>query len=484
MKTTTSFTMFVLLALASSTLATTSTDNRILQNVSAVTWDAENLGEILGAVWKFSILVCLVLMIVDAVQRFGGKKLGVMHSVRFIWFIYGTASVYTIGQGLYRGFNDLIFSKFSEEIFDGYFGSEQMSLFNNPITVGGVEGDTEADRTLIQNALFFELIIFIGLRIANLATSSGIKQGNPMSHLLGALRRVVGLFLALFNGATALTWYQVMHSYGQQDTVDNRAHFNVWLSWLLAFYVHAEALWSVIEVALHAADSIGSNKMKTYSEAANPNAGSTVQQQYDSIIDEVAFMHQDKKLAIASPVSQFYNVAWLARWIITIFLAITWFNKPRTMYWIILIIELGIIVLTVLSMASFDKPSGVLILVSEILTFLRHLVQLFNFMDQAGSGTMSQFLVDLFTHIAFWGYIIATLIEFALLFAPLYSTGGATAQENAASEDVRLDLESNNELGNKINTYKNMKSGKVGAPQQGQNAPGQPPMNNNGGAIQ
>lgn len=470
-------TLLVLLAmLATSTLTATTHQNRELLGISSVSWNSLNLGEYLGAIWKMSILICLILLIVDAIQRFGGKKLGVSHSVRFIWFIYGTAAVYFIGatvpQG-YRVFNGTIFSKFLEEIFDGYFGSGRMDIFGNPITIGGTK---QTDGTaLIQNALFFELIIFIGLRIANLATASGLKQGNPLSNLLGSLRRIVGLFLALFNLFFALSWYQYMHAIGKLGDVDKRASFNVWLSWLLAFYVNAESLWSIVEVALHAAGAKGSNT-KNYSEAANPAAGNATQQSYESFIDEVAYMHQVKKSAIMTPIGQFYNVAFLARWALTIFFAATWFNKPRTMYWIVIIMDLALVVLTVIALNTFNKPSGILILISEVLTFLRHLVQLFNFMDQAGSGEMSQFLVDLFTHIAFWGYIFSTLIEFTLLFAPLFSSGSSSAQENANSEDVRLDLESNNELGNKINTYKSMKSGKVtnNAPAQGQNAPGQP----------
>lgn len=129
-----------------------------------------------------------------------------------------------------------------------------------------------------------------------------------------------------------------------------------------------------------------------------------------------------------------------------------------------IVIDALFLALAFLSCKSFHRPCGLLIVISESLTFLRHGVQVINFHDQAGTGNMTQVSVDFITHVAFWSYIFSTLIEFTLLFAPLYSKGmGAKsrpAKENAASEDVRLDLNSENELGTKIGTYKSLKSGK------------------------
>ena len=85
-------------------------------------------------------------------------------------------------------------------------------------------------------------------------------------------------------------------------------------------------------------------------------------------------------------------------------------------------------------------------------------------MDQLGDKTLKQTMVDVFTHIAFWSYIISTIIEFILLFLP--ACFGALSTNDA---DVRLDMESNNELGMQINNYKSMKSGK---PPQGYANPG------------
>jgi len=72
-------------------------------------------------------------------------------------------------------------------------------------------------------------------------------------------------------------------------------------------------------------------------------------------------------------------------------------------------------------------------------------------------GTSS---VDFLTMLAFWCYVFGTFVELGLVFAFLWDKSDDSAAENADSEDVQLDLESNNELGNKITTYKSMKSGK------------------------
>ena len=90
---------------------------------------------------------------------------------------------------------------------------------------------------------------------------------------------------------------------------------------------------------------------------------------------------------------------------------------------------------------------------------------------------MSQFLVNLFSHFSWWGYLFGTGIEFTLLILGFLGAGNGKSAENADSEDVQLDIESENELGNKIATYKSMKSGK---PTTNTNAPALP-INNQAG---
>jgi hypothetical protein len=174
-------------------------------------------------------------------------------------------------------------------------------------------------------------------------------------------------------------------------------------------------------------------------------------------------MFQDKNKALKTAISAWYNAAWLFRWALYLTICVTWYDKPRSIYWTIIIIDAIFVAWAVLACKSFFKPCGILIIVSESLTFLRHGVQVVNLHDMAGTGGMTQGAVDFITHIAFWSYIFSTLIEFALLFTPLFAKGAGkfkAAQENAASEDVKLDLQSENELGTKIGNYKEMKSGR------------------------
>ena len=462
-----SITMLVLVAVMAAGALTTTTEQRMLQQTSGVSWNSERLGEILGAFWKMSILICLVLMMYDVFSRFGGKRIGVMHSVRFIWFIYGTATVYRVGNTIansYRGFNDDIQGKFMEETYDGYFGSHQFKIFKNPMTVSGTSQDSDSTRyQFMQNALFIELIIFLIFRFANLATLSGIAPGNPVSHLIGSLRRVIGFFLALFNTWWGLNWYKYMRQVGKLSGIDDRNKFNVWLSYILAFYVHIEAIICLVEVFVAA---VGTTKTSQSSLAGAAQAIGGANQSYPAVVEEVAFMHQHKTVALAKS-GQHYNALWMVRWTIVIVLSIIWENKPRTMLGLFVLLDAAFIIYPVMIMGTFGKRSGCLILASEIFTFLRHLVQLFNFMDLAADDHLKQFMIDLFTHVAFWSYIISTIIEFVLLFLPA-CFGGLDTND----ADVRLDLESNNELGTMINNYKSMKSGK---PAQGYTNPGQNP---------
>jgi len=265
--------MLALLATCSLSSTTSISDSRMLLNISDVSWDAEKFGEVLGAIWKMSILICLILMIVDAIQRFGGKKLGVMHSVRFIWFIYGTAAVWRVGAHIansYRVFNGKIFSQFYEEIFDGYFGSSQVTFFNQTITANGVVLGELDQKRLMENALFFELLIFIILRLAALGTSKGLAIGHPLSNLIGSMRRIVGFFLALFNSAHAFIWYDTVKRYTERtDNIDNRNTFNVWLSYILAIYVNIEAIWSTVEIIIHVFSSAQPIAKENYSGVSN-----------------------------------------------------------------------------------------------------------------------------------------------------------------------------------------------------------------------
>jgi hypothetical protein len=121
-----------------------SSTGRQLLNTSEVSWNEENLGELLGRIWKAIILICFVLQIVDVVKRKGGSRLGrsgMFHTTRFIWFVYGSSVVWRIGQHVadgYRGFNGKIFGTLTQEIYESYFGIGFVGFFSNTIEISGV----------------------------------------------------------------------------------------------------------------------------------------------------------------------------------------------------------------------------------------------------------------------------------------------------------------------------------------------------------
>jgi hypothetical protein len=456
--------------LASSTLCAQAVNHsRLLPNVSSVSWKEETLGEILGVIWKVSIIICLILLVVDAVQRFGGKKLGpsgLFHSVRFIWFIYGSASLYSIGAVIplaYREFMGNIYREFFLEIFDSYFGIGYVNIFNNPIRVNGAEiQQSGGNNGLLENIIFFELIIFIVLRVGALILSKGLKDGNPLSNLVGTLRRAFGFFFGLYFWYMGLNFYQFMKTLSDLNetstVVTKRSHFNVWLSWAIAIYTQIEVVWSMVEVFI-AAYKGKAGKSQTYEEGNNPGATGVakIQNSYDTTIDEVAFMFQNKAIATKNIFSQFYNSFVFLRWILYVLFATTFTHKPRSVGILLVFGGVVAVVWTIGTFKSFRRLPAILILLSEIFLLLRHSAQIINLGDQLGADKMSQFWTDFLTHTAFWSYIFGTIIEFVLIFEPIIS-GHKSADPVAVSAEMEFDIKSNHDLENRVSTYKTMKS--------------------------
>jgi hypothetical protein len=135
-----------------------------------------------------------------------------MYLTRFIWFVYGTSIVYSAGMRVplgYRGFLNGIYSQLLEEIYDAYFGSGYPRVFRNPISVGSVKLSSDY---IIQNNLFIEMLIFLTLRFLELKFICILKNGDKYVHLVCTLRRVFGIFFAMYWWAYALNWFQNMHT--------------------------------------------------------------------------------------------------------------------------------------------------------------------------------------------------------------------------------------------------------------------------------
>jgi len=184
----------------------------------------------------------------------------------------------------------------------------------------------------------------------------------------------------------------------------------------------------------------------------------------DSLYLQYGLMFQHHYRSVHSTLSKFYNTIWVMRWVVFAVFAIIWFKFPRTLYILYLIINVGMIIITVLIKSSFRFGFG-LILVEEILVCLWHLAALINYLDYYGSRGMSSFFVNLNTHIMFWAFIITVIIELVLLILGAmnnrkhFNAFPNEHREKAMSESqgLKIDIESNNELQAKIKTYTSMK---------------------------
>jgi hypothetical protein len=464
--------------LASSTLCAQAThDNRVLLKTSEVSWNEENLGEVLGIIWKSFLILCFVLQIADLASRFTGKKLGghgFFHACRCIVFLYGSASVFRLGSlpsNSYRGFLRGIFGEFNDEMFEGYFGSGFVGFWRNTVRIGGVSQNTPAGKdNLITNVIFFELLAFILLRVAELVTSAGRRAGNPVAHLIGGLRRIFILFFAMYFGYHAFNFLYYTHVIGKLDAT-NRSTFTFWLNWGVSFYVIIEGVWAMIEILI--ASYKGASKQENYQVTANPSAStSPVQQTYNAVVDEVAFMFQKKNIAVQSFLSKIYNFIFLLRWATYMGGSNIFDNAPIHGFVFFSVVNILIIIITIVYFKSFHKTAGILILVSEIFLLLRHLALLMFFIDRFEGRSLSQFWVDFGTHTAFWSYIIGTLIEVTLVFEPWFRPSNKednvvykAASSKKRTGNIKLekppfdDVSNDNNMAvRKMTTYTNHKS--------------------------
>jgi hypothetical protein len=199
--------------------------------------------------------------------------------------------------------------------------------------------------------------------------------------------------------------------------LSGKNHFNIGLAWVVAIYVMFETLWSIYEVGMA---QVYAFKNKNNTEIQHADAKKKVEESSFSFLDEVAFMYQNKKVAIQTAACAFYNYFFMLRWVFFSFIAITWHDKPRSIYIVFFIVDFFFIAYTIFTLKSFRSPAGCMILISEILIFARHIAQLAFFGDQGRNASMKQGGVDFWTHISWWSYIFGTFIEIVLWFEPYF----------------------------------------------------------------
>lgn len=133
------------------------------------------------------------------------------------------------------------------------------------------------------------------------------------------------------------------------------------------------------------------------------------------VIEEIAFQHMDHVRAVASPFSTYLGTAWFLRWIIFTLISSIWFESPRTLYSLALVINIAFIALTALSMDAFHKPDGMLILTEEVLIAFWQGFQLLLFIDLFNGGKFKKGGVWTLSVFIFLCYLGVILIELTLL---------------------------------------------------------------------
>jgi len=294
-----------------------------------------------------------------------------------------------------------------------------MQIFNNPIEVAGVQ---LAKESLLENSLFFE-------------------DAMEFTQFLNELRET---------------------EKSTPGSVVNNKKFNVILSWILMFYVIIEVFTVLVEVCIAAA------RAAITSAQGNNISSGPVSSSYNSVTDEVAFMHMKKNVAAKNGFTSAYNFVGLLRWTMVIGIVVTFKNTSRYVYLIFIIVHTIILFWTIFTLAkgAFHLPSGILILASELVFMFRIISHFILLTDQFGNLVLEQGSVNFWSFVALWSFMLQCFFEFILIFLPYlfgYGKGGNMAKGGAFSESLELDGLENaneNELVNRVQSYRTMKSTK------------------------
>lgn len=200
----------------------------------------------------------------------------------------------------------------------------------------------------------------------------------------------------------------------------------------------------------------------------------------DMIVFEFCFMHMDPSKASKDIFALYYGPLYFSRWMLTIIFAILFWTSPRTMYSLIVTYDIIWIGVTIKAMWSMHYPARNWIIAEEVLLLIWHIIQLVFFADQAiyerrnkddfpdghlhSDGYPSANLQR--KTVKFWSIIliiimaVCCLIEWILIYYAITVKASSLQEENLNSEDVKMEMESNDELNLRMNNYKSIKTGK------------------------
>lgn len=198
------------------------------------------------------------------------------------------------------------------------------------------------------------------------------------------------------------------------------------------------------------------------------------------VIFEYCFMHMDPSKASKNIFALYYNSLFFTRWMIFMGFGIMFWGKPRTMYSLALVYNVLWLGITILAMPSMFSPAKWWIMAEEIIILLWHLIQLIFFIDQGkyvnrdlekypeGTVTSTNYPPELlqvktvrsYVIIIILFYLFCLVIEWVLFCKALTVKATSLQDENLNSEDVKMEIGSNDELNKRITNYKSIKSGK------------------------
>lgn len=248
-------------------------------------------------------------------------------------------------------------------------------------------------------------------RVLELITMRGLSKGSAISHFFGTTRRVWGIFFSLYFWAYSFFWYQNIHALSKSPELSGKNHINIVIGWFVAVCCQIEVIYVILEVLYETHRSLPSGHV----------FNNKVQESYRNFMNEVAFMFQVRGLATKNFCARYYNVLYMFRWAIFSFTAITWFDKPRSLYVFYFVYDFCWVVWTIIAYPGFRKPAGILIIMSEMLIYFRHIAQFAFFIDQFGKASMSQSSINAWTHVSLWSYIIGNALEVLLWFEPCFN---------------------------------------------------------------
>jgi hypothetical protein len=469
--------LLILAQVALSTVTPAQASDRVLaagDNVKVTSYEiADSSAQLIAILAKIIQVIAFFMLLSDVFARYNGKPRYFAHALRFIFFIYGACCPWLLGGNEnyapngYRDLGDKLFFHFFDQIYHGYFGSLYIDCFTHDVKVNG----TTYGFSYI-NILFVEILVFFILKTAAWATKDGLAKKDRWSHFLASLKGMYLEFFAFPFAGWAVFFFKqhfvLIDLADDNMKVTGRNTFVYWLSMGFAIYMTYEVALSCYELLegnrdLYADLPQEDSRVSGGNQIQVDNSNSDICSDnctVDALYLQYWLMFQYHYKSSLNKVAQYYNTIWVLRWVVFAVFAIIWYKYPRTLYTLYLAINIGMIIVTIVAKQSF-RFAFKFILVEEILVTLWHLAALINFIDYYGKENMSQFLTDVTSHVMLWSYIITILIEVVLLAMGAFKNAeyfNAFPQNTLQSEDIRIDLQSKDELEGKIETYKTMKS--------------------------